>query len=111
MVLNIGWGVGLGMILNGQLFRGHNGFAGEFSHIPLFINNKLCQCGKNGCLETESSLQVIIEKVREGLREGRPTSLKNNFDSGHLQNHWNDIVMAAANGDQFVIEILILYRV
>lgn len=106
MVLNIGWGVGLGMILNGQLFRGHNGFAGEFSHIPLFINNKLCQCGKNGCLETESSLQVIIEKVREGLREGRPTSLKDNFDSGHLQNHWNEIVRAATNGDQFVIEIL-----
>ncbi|MGZ5221261.1 MAG: ROK family protein, partial [Chitinophagaceae bacterium] len=34
MVINIGWGVGLGMVLNGELFRGHNGFAGEFSHIP-----------------------------------------------------------------------------
>jgi predicted NBD/HSP70 family sugar kinase len=106
MVLNIGWGVGLGMILNGQLFRGHNGFAGEFSHIPLFNNNKLCQCGKSGCLETESSLQVIIEKVHEGLKDGRPTSLKSNFDTKHLQHKWNDIVHAAANGDQFVIEIL-----
>ena len=53
MVINIGWGVGLGMILDGQLFRGTNGFAGEFSHIPLFSNNKLCSCGKHGCLETE----------------------------------------------------------
>ena len=42
MVVNIGWGVGLGMIINGRMFRGHNGFAGEFSHIPLFENNKLC---------------------------------------------------------------------
>jgi predicted NBD/HSP70 family sugar kinase len=56
MVLNIGWGIGLGMILNGELFRGQNGFAGEFSHMPLFNNNKLCSCGKTGCLETEASL-------------------------------------------------------
>ena len=48
MVINIGWGVGLGMILNGELFRGHNGFAVEFSHIQLFNNNKLCGCGKTG---------------------------------------------------------------
>ena len=40
MVINIGWGVGLGMILNGELFRGHNGFAGEFSHIPVFKDNQ-----------------------------------------------------------------------
>jgi predicted NBD/HSP70 family sugar kinase len=106
MVVNIGWGVGLGMILNDQLFRGHNGFAGEFSHIPLFNNNKLCQCGKNGCLETETSLQVIIEKVKEGLRDGRPTSLRKGFDTGNLLNQWKDIVHAAMNGDQFIIEIL-----
>lgn len=59
MVVNVGWGVGLGLILNGELFRGHNGFAGEFSHIPLFDNQKLCSCGKSGCLETEASLLVI----------------------------------------------------
>ena len=106
MVVNIGWGVGLGMILNGELFRGQNGFAGEFSHIPLFNNNKLCQCGKSGCLETESSLLVIFEKVRDGLKEGRVSSLKNEFHSGHLHDDWKDIVKAATNGDQFVIEIL-----
>src|SRR5688500_13301591 len=106
MVVNIGWGVGLGMILNGELFRGQNGFAGEFSHIPLFNNNKLCQCGKSGCLETESSLLVIFEKVSQGLKEGRVSSLKNDFHSGHLQDDWKDIVRAATHGDQFVIEIL-----
>jgi predicted NBD/HSP70 family sugar kinase len=106
MVVNIGWGVGLGMILNGELFRGHNGFAGEFSHIPLFNNNKLCQCGKSGCLETESSLLVTLDKVREGLQTGRVTSLKSNFNSGHLQNEWKEVVKAAMHGDQFVIETL-----
>ncbi|MGH2563028.1 MAG: ROK family protein, partial [Ginsengibacter sp.] len=56
MVINVGWGIGLGMILDGELFRGHEGYAGEFSHIPLFLNGKLCWCGKTGCLETETSL-------------------------------------------------------
>src|SRR5690606_15801474 len=51
MVVNMGWGIGLGMIVNGSLFRGHNGYAGEFSHIPLSHTNKLCSCGKRGCLE------------------------------------------------------------
>lgn len=106
MVVNIGWGVGLGMILNGELFRGHNGFAGEFSHIPLFNNNKLCQCGKSGCLETESSLLVTLDKVREGLQTGRVTSLKSSFNTGHLQNEWKEVVKAAMHGDQFVIETL-----
>src|SRR2546423_206086 len=64
MVINIGWGIGLGMIFNSQIFRGQNGFAGEFSHIPLFLNGKQCSCGKFGCLETETSLQIIIEKMK-----------------------------------------------
>src|SRR5690606_36979875 len=61
MVINIGWGIGLGLILNGELFRGHNGFAGEFSHLPMFNNNKLCACGETGCLETEASLLVVVQ--------------------------------------------------
>lgn len=106
MVINIGWGVGLGMILNGELFRGHNGFAGEFSHIPLFNNNKLCGCGKTGCLETETSLLVIIEKATKGLKEGRQSSLSKNFPSGHFEQDYEAIITAASRGDQFAIELL-----
>jgi len=76
MVINIGWGIGLGMVINGELFRGHNGFAGEFSHIPLFANGKLCSCGKSGCLETETSLLVIIEKAKQGLNAGKLSVVK-----------------------------------
>jgi Transcriptional regulator/sugar kinase len=106
MVLNIGWGIGLGMILNGELFRGHNGFAGEFSHIPLFNNNTLCACGKTGCLETEASLLVVIEKTIEGLKTGRLSSLGKQFPSGHSEQDWEAIVSAAIRGDQFVVELL-----
>ena len=104
MVININWGVGLGMILNGKLFRGHNGFAGEFSHIPMFKNNKICSCGKTGCLETETSLLVIIEKAIAGLRKGRMSVLKNlSFD--HVEESFNAIVDAASKGDTFAVEL------
>ena len=76
MVINVGWGIGLGMVLNNTLFRGDDGFAGEFSHIPLFQNGKLCSCGKSGCLETEASLIAVIEKALEGLASGRTSVLK-----------------------------------
>lgn len=106
MVINIGWGVGLGLLLNGELYRGHNGFAGEFSHIPLFNNNKLCSCGKTGCLETETSLLVIIAKATEGLKNGRQSALGKNFPTGHSEEDYEEIIKAALKGDQFTIELL-----
>ncbi len=105
MVINVGWGVGLGMILNGELFRGHNGFAGEFSHIPLFLNNKLCSCGKSGCLETETSLLVVIEKANKGLKEGK-ISLLNELPVERAEQAFQDIIKAAGKGDKFAVEIL-----
>ena len=105
MVINVGWGVGLGMILNGELFRGNNGFAGEFSHIPLFLNNKLCSCGKSGCLETETSLLVVIEKANKGLKEGKISLLKE-LSVEHAEQAFQDIIKAAGKGDKFAVEIL-----
>jgi predicted NBD/HSP70 family sugar kinase len=105
MVINVGWGVGLGMILNGELFRGHNGFAGEFSHIPLFLNNKLCSCGKSGCLETETSLLVVIEKANKGLKEGRVSLLKE-LQTEHAEKAFQEIIQAAGKGDKFAVELL-----
>ena len=106
MVINIGWGVGLGMILNSKLFRGQNGFAGEFSHISLFTNNKLCSCGKMGCLETETSLLVIVEKAKQGLADGRTSVLKDQIFNVDIETAFELIVRAAQNGDQFAIELI-----
>ncbi|RYF88994.1 MAG: ROK family protein, partial [Chitinophagaceae bacterium] len=106
MVINISWGVGLGMILNGELFRGHNGFAGEFSHIPLFNNNKLCRCGKTGCLETETSLLVIIEKAKQVLKNGRQSGLSVDFPTGNAEHDYENIIKSALKGDQLTIELL-----
>jgi predicted NBD/HSP70 family sugar kinase len=105
MVINIGWGIGLGVIVNGELFRGANGFAGEFSHIPLFTNNKLCSCGKTGCLETETSLLVIAEKAMDGLKKGKISILKN-LSLDHVEQTYKTIMDAAAKGDKFAVELL-----
>ena len=105
MVINLGWGIGLGMIVNGKLFRGHNGFAGELSHIPLSEDGSLCECGKRGCLEAEASLLVVARKDIEGIKKGRITSLKYNGED-HSKLMGDALIEAANNGDQFAIELL-----
>lgn len=105
MVVNIAWGIGLGMILNGELFRGHSGFAGEFSHIPISETGNLCSCGKRGCLETDASLLVLEERALDGITNGRVSSLQQELiNHGQLT---GDTIMKAANkGDQYAIELI-----
>ncbi|MEX8547271.1 MAG: ROK family protein [Mucilaginibacter sp.] len=101
MVLNLGWGIGLGMILNDKIFRGNNGLAGEFSHIPLFKNGKLCICGKHGCLETEASLIAVTATAKEGIRQGQITSLAN-----YKEVDADVIITEAIKGDVFSVKLI-----
>ncbi|RDC55131.1 ROK family protein [Pedobacter chinensis] len=105
MVVNIGWGTGLGMIVNGQLYRGSSGYAGEFSHIPLSDTNNLCSCGKRGCLEVDTSLLVMAEKAEKALAEGAESSMQELFKdkSKHHRDHFLDAVKAQ---DPLAISIL-----
>ncbi|WP_255486893.1 ROK family protein [Mucilaginibacter sp. SP1R1] len=105
MVINLGWGIGLGMIVNGEIFRGNDGFAGEFSHIPLFEDGALCLCGKQGCLEAEASMLVVTKKAIEGIKQGKLTSLQS-FVNEPLQVIANAIFEAIAIGDQYVVDLL-----
>jgi predicted NBD/HSP70 family sugar kinase len=106
MVINLGWGIGLGMILNGEIFRGGDGFAGEFSHLPLFSNNKLCSCGKSGCLETEASLMVVVSKAEAGIKNGRVTLLDKYLPAANADKACRAVINAAEKGDKFAVELL-----
>jgi len=104
MVL-IDWGVGLGMILNGQLYTGKSGFAGEFGHLPIIDNGILCQCGKQGCLETIASATAIARLAKEGLLSGKSSLLHGLVED--IDKIETDTVIKAANaGDQFSISVL-----
>ena len=103
--LNYGWGVGIGIIINGELYYGNDGYAGEFGHIKILPEGELCYCGKNGCLETLSSGRAITKKVREKLSSGSSSLLLKYVDN--IENiKTPDILKAANDGDQFSIEIL-----
>ena len=82
LFLNLGWGLGMGMILDGKLFSGKSGFSGEIGHFPLLNNNQYCRCGKIGCLETGASGSALHRLMLEKLREGRPSLLSEQYKAG-----------------------------
>jgi predicted NBD/HSP70 family sugar kinase len=108
LVVNIGWGIGMGIIINNRLIRGNNGFAGEFSHISLFANEKLCICGKTGCLDTEASLIAIVGKARHAIGKGKPSLLKDRLGDKpvDLEKDMESIITAAESGDMLALDIL-----
>ncbi|MFT4202602.1 MAG: ROK family protein [Chitinophagaceae bacterium] len=107
MVVNISWGIGLGIVANGKLYRGENGFAGEFSHIPLFNNDRICSCGKVGCLETETSLKVLLEKASDAIRAGRPTTLRvSSRVADSLEEHFRTFIRGVERRDNLAVELL-----
>ncbi len=73
--VNIGWGVGIGIINNGKLYYGKSGYSGEFGHSPVFDNEIICQCGKKGCLETEISGNALERKFKMSLENGSKSIL------------------------------------
>lgn len=102
MVINLSWGVGLGMIISNKIYRGFRGYAGEFSHIPIFDNNKICNCGKRGCLETQASLLTIQDDAAEEIRKGTFTSLR--LENGKVS--ISSLIAEALKGDSLSIKLI-----
>ena len=103
--LHLGLGVAIGIVIDGKLYYGKNGFAGEFGHIPFFDNEKICFCGKKGCLETEVSGIAIEEKMCELMKNGANTILRPKYEKKEPI-HINDIITAARNDDNLSIELI-----
>jgi len=62
-------GIGSGMLINGEIYRGNRGASGEFGHITLNTAGEKCKCGNHGCLELYSSDMAIIKKISEHVKE------------------------------------------
>ena len=105
LFVNIDYGIGLGILIDGKLYYGKSGFGGEFGHIPIFDNEILCHCGKKGCLETETSGLALIRKFKEKINQGFTSSvMKKKKDLNDIT--LLDIISAAKNEDILCIELL-----
>ncbi|MBO4447393.1 MAG: ROK family transcriptional regulator [Bacteroidales bacterium] len=101
--INLSWGLGMGMILDGKLYYGKSGFSGEIGHFPLLDNDIICRCGKVGCLETGASGSALRRYLEEKLREGRQSSLSAIFEKkGEIE--LEEILQAIREEDVLAIE-------
>lgn len=105
LTVNIDWGVGMGILINGEVFNGSSGFAGELGHIQVQPDGLLCHCGKIGCLDTITSGLALIQQAKEGMKAGRPTILPKLVQEGELLDTYH-IIKAAHSGDEFCIDLL-----
>lgn len=105
LYINAGWGLGLGMILDGKLFYGKSGFSGEYGHFPLLDNEVICRCGKRGCLETGASGSAVHRIFLEKLGEGRISMLSDKYKEG-TEITLEDILAAVFKEDVLAIEIM-----
>ena len=107
LFVNVDWGLGLGVIMNGQLYYGKSGFSGEFGHLPAFDNEVLCHCGKKGCLETQASGSYLHRKFIEKLIGGYSSWLTQQMGKSDYANiSLEDIINAANEEDMLAIELI-----
>ena len=105
LFVNVSWGLGMGMILDGRLYYGTSGYSGEFGHFPLLDNDQICRCGKIGCLETGASGSALVRMITEQLQAGRASSLSSIFKKEGKVN-LNDIIKAIREEDILTIETI-----
>lgn len=102
IMITLGTGVGSGIVINGEVVYGHDGFAGELGHTCAVRNNgRICNCGKTGCLETYASATGVARTVREWLElSDEPSSLRS------LENITSkDVYEAAKEGDKLALKV------
>jgi predicted NBD/HSP70 family sugar kinase len=99
IVVTLEYGVGMGIIINGQLYRGHKGTAGEFGHTTVDPDGPLCRCGKKGCIEAIVGNNAILRKAEVAAQkdEWKP----NNPDDITIE----EVILAARQGAPYLRNI------
>ena len=105
IVITLGTGVGSGIVVNGQLLYGHDGFAGELGHVTMVRGEegRMCGCGRKGCLETYCSATGVARTAREMLSKSDRPSLLRDMKPEDITSL--DVSIAAAKGDELANEI------
>ncbi len=102
IMITLGTGVGSGIVINGEVVYGHDGFAGELGHTcAVRHNGRICNCGKTGCLETYCSATGVARTAREWLEMTDEPSVLRSLDSISSK----DVYEAAKEGDKMALKI------
>ena len=103
IMITLGTGVGSGIVINGQLVYGHDGFAGELGHVIVRRDGRLCGCGRKGCLETYCSATGVARTAREFLVARPEPSLLRDIPAEDIVS--KDVYDAAVRGDKLAQDI------
>ena len=104
IMITLGTGVGSGIVINGQLVYGHDGFAGDLGHVVVRRENgRACGCGRKGCLETYCSATGVARTAREFLVARPEPSLLREIPAEDIVS--KDVYDAAVKGDKLALDI------
>ncbi|MBM7551592.1 ROK family transcriptional regulator [Thalassobacillus pellis] len=104
--IQMGDGIGSGIVFEDSIFRGSHGGAGEFGHISIDKNGILCECGNRGCLENYVSWPSIYNRILDHLEKGSPTTMVSHKNSKTLDISQNDFLKALHQNDELAISVL-----
>ena len=102
VTITLGTGLGSGIYINDNIIYGEHGYAGEFGHIRVIPNGRLCKCGRKGCLETYASSTGVVRSFLELHSDNKITSALIRYDKITAK----EIFIEAQNGDPFANEII-----
>lgn len=103
IMITLGTGVGSGIVINGQMVYGHDGFAGELGHVIVKEDGRPCGCGRRGCLETYCSATGVARTAREFLIARSDESLLRRIPAEEIVS--KDVYDAAVKGDKLALDI------
>lgn len=104
--IDINVGIGSGIIINGNMYTGAFGMAGEIGHISIDMNGPKCKCGNRGCLELMASIPALIQKVIFGIMSGRNTIVSKYIEGDYNRINIDIIKMAIDENDEFVLDTI-----
>ncbi|SFG41779.1 transcriptional regulator, MarR family [Halobacillus alkaliphilus] len=104
--VNVGNGIGAGMMIKGRLFHGENNIAGEIGHVTIDLSGPKCTCGNYGCLQTLAAGPAIADRARKELKTGKPSIIHELVDGDFEKVDGQVVYQAACEGDEFSIDLL-----
>lgn len=106
IMITLGTGVGSGIVINGQVVYGHDGFAGELGHLVMVRENgRQCGCGRKGCLEAYASATGVAKTAREMLQKDNVSSKLQSIELNNITS--KDVFDAAMQGDALAKEVFV----